>query len=60
MGEPRAPEFQMPAECPVCGSEIVHEEGEVGLCLRQRQLSGADARVDPPFRLQELRSISMV
>ena len=28
-GRPRAPEFQMPAECPVCGSEIVHEEGEV-------------------------------
>jgi DNA ligase (NAD+) len=28
-GHPRHPEFQMPKECPVCGSEIVHEEGEV-------------------------------
>ncbi len=28
-GHPRHPEFQMPRNCPVCGSEIVHEEGEV-------------------------------
>jgi DNA ligase (NAD+) len=28
-GEPRAPQFQMPAECPECGGAIVHEEGEV-------------------------------
>ena len=28
-GKPRAPLFEMPAQCPVCGSEIVHEEGEV-------------------------------
>jgi len=28
-GKPRAPLFRMPAKCPVCGSEIVHEEGEV-------------------------------
>jgi DNA ligase (NAD+) len=28
-GKPRKPEFQMPAECPVCGSDVVHEEGEV-------------------------------
>ncbi|HEY2662989.1 MAG TPA: NAD-dependent DNA ligase LigA [Candidatus Binataceae bacterium] len=32
--KPRAKEFQMPRECPVCGSEIVHEEGEVAyLCI---------------------------
>jgi DNA ligase (NAD+) len=28
-GEPRAPEFQMPRECPECGGAVVHEEGEV-------------------------------
>ena len=28
-GDPRAPEFQMPPHCPVCGGAIVHEEGEV-------------------------------
>jgi DNA ligase (NAD+) len=28
-GHPRKPPFHMPRECPVCGSEIVHEEGEV-------------------------------
>ena len=28
-GKPRSPEFQMPARCPVCDSEVVHEEGEV-------------------------------
>jgi DNA ligase (NAD+) len=28
-GKPRAKEFEMPAQCPVCGSAIVHEEGEV-------------------------------
>ncbi|MBF6560677.1 MAG: NAD-dependent DNA ligase LigA [Candidatus Binataceae bacterium] len=27
---PRKPEFIMPAQCPVCGAAIVHEEGEVG------------------------------
>ncbi|HVC45361.1 MAG TPA: NAD-dependent DNA ligase LigA [Candidatus Binataceae bacterium] len=27
---PRAEEFTMPAQCPVCGAAIVHEEGEVG------------------------------
>src|SRR5271166_542520 len=32
--KPRAKEFQMPRKCPVCGSEIVHEEGEVAyLCI---------------------------
>jgi DNA ligase (NAD+) len=28
-GEPRAPEFRMPAECPECGGAVAHEEGEV-------------------------------
>jgi DNA ligase (NAD+) len=33
-GDPRKPLFRMPRECPVCGSEIVHEEGEVAyLCV---------------------------
>ncbi len=33
-GHPRAPEFQMPARCPVCNSRIVHEEGEAAyLCV---------------------------
>jgi DNA ligase (NAD+) len=33
-GHPRHPEFQMPKKCPVCGSEIVHEEGEVAyICI---------------------------
>jgi DNA ligase (NAD+) len=32
--KPRTKEFQMPRKCPVCGSEIVHEEGEVAyLCI---------------------------
>lgn len=26
--DPHAPEWQMPTQCPVCGSEIVREEGE--------------------------------
>jgi DNA ligase (NAD+) len=31
---PRAPEFQMPRHCPVCGSAVVHEPGEVAyLCV---------------------------
>jgi DNA ligase (NAD+) len=29
-GDPRSPEFAMPAKCPECGGAIVHEEGEVG------------------------------
>jgi len=28
-GHPRKPLFRMPEQCPVCGSDIVHEEGEV-------------------------------
>ena len=28
-GHPRQALFRMPKECPVCGSEVVHEEGEV-------------------------------
>jgi DNA ligase (NAD+) len=28
--DPRSPEFQMPADCPICSAAIVHEEGEVG------------------------------
>jgi len=30
IGEPRAPQFQMPQACPECGGAVVHEEGEVG------------------------------
>ena len=26
---PRSPQFEMPHNCPICGSEIIHEEGEV-------------------------------
>lgn len=29
-GKPRSQEFEMPDQCPVCGSAIVHEDGEVG------------------------------
>lgn len=33
-GRPRAPEFQMPRKCPVCGGQVVHEEGEAAyLCI---------------------------
>src|SRR5579885_566222 len=33
-GHPRKPLFKMPSHCPVCGSEIVHEEGEVAyICV---------------------------
>jgi DNA ligase (NAD+) len=33
-GKPRRPEFEMPKECPVCGSHVVHEEREVAyLCV---------------------------
>ncbi|HUY17594.1 MAG TPA: NAD-dependent DNA ligase LigA [Candidatus Binataceae bacterium] len=33
-GKPRAPEFQMPARCPVCNSKVVHEEDESAyLCV---------------------------
>jgi DNA ligase (NAD+) len=28
-GEPRAPQFEMPTQCPECGGSVVHEEGEV-------------------------------
>jgi DNA ligase (NAD+) len=28
-GKPRRAEFRMPPKCPVCGSDVVHEEGEV-------------------------------
>lgn len=28
--KPRAKQFEMPEHCPVCGSEIVNEDGEVG------------------------------
>ena len=28
-GEPLNPPFEMPAQCPVCGSDVVREEGEV-------------------------------
>ncbi len=28
--KPRAKQFEMPAQCPVCGSDIVNEDGEVG------------------------------
>jgi len=33
-GEPRAPQFLMPEECPECGGAVVHEEGEVAyICV---------------------------
>jgi len=44
---PRAKQFQMPRKCPVCDSEIVHEEGEVAyLCIN----SNCPARVRESIR----------
>ena len=51
---PRAEEFQMPRHCPVCGGAIVHEEGEVGYFCVNVELPGTDARIDSPFRIEEL------
>ena len=57
-GKPRAREFQMPTHCPECGGAIVHEEGEVGYFCVNVNCPARDARVDSPFRLQGLLSIS--
>ena len=51
-GHPRAKPFEMPTHCPECGAAIVPRGGRGRLLLRQRELSGADARIDSPFRVE--------
>ncbi len=46
-----ARKFRMPAKCPVCGSKVVKDEGQVADPLRQRAMPGPTKTTDRAFRV---------